>query len=94
MNVGEQTIDWLYREQLQVDEQWSIRTPTGFAWWADQNAQTIEILGEETGPDGESGYLIGIRTELLHDVDLSDAALTELNDGPMRFAALTASPGE
>ena len=34
MNAGEQTIDWLYREQLQIDEQWSIRTPEGFTWWA------------------------------------------------------------
>ncbi len=88
MNAGEQTIDWLYREQLQVDEAWSVRTPEGFTWWADQHAQTIEILGEETGPEGETGYLIGVRTDVLRDLDLDDAALTELNDGPMRFAAM------
>lgn len=90
MNAGEQTIDWLYREQLQVDEQWSIRTPDGFTWWADQNAQTIEILGEEIGPEGETGYAISVRTELLGDLDLSEDALTQINDGPMRFAALAA----
>lgn len=88
MNVGEQTIDWLYREQLQIDEQWSVRTPTGFTWWADQNAQTIEILAEETGPDGQLGYLIGVRTDVLRDLDLSEQTLAELNDGPMRFAAM------
>lgn len=90
MNAGEQTLDWLYREQLQVDEQWSVRADRGFTWWADQNAQTIEILGEETGPDGQTGHLIGVRTDLLRDLELSEAALAELNDGPMRFAALAA----
>lgn len=90
MNVGEQTIDWLYREQLQIDEQWSVRTATGFTWWADQNAQTVEILREETGPQGETGYLITVRTDVLRDLDLSEAALSELNDGPLRFAALAA----
>ena len=34
-------------------DEWAVRTPTGFTWWADQNAQTIEILGEEVGPEGE-----------------------------------------
>ena len=90
MNAGEQTIDWLYREQLQVDEQWSIRTPEGFTWWADQNAQTIEILGEEIGPEGETGYVISVRTDLLGELDLSEDALSQINDGPMRFAALAA----
>jgi hypothetical protein len=88
MNVGEQTIEWLYRDQLQVDEQWSVRTERGFTWWADQNAQTIEILGEESLPDGPTGYLIGVRTEVVTDVELTAAGLTELNDGPMRCAAL------
>lgn len=88
MNVGDQIIDWLYRDQLQVDEQWSVRTERGFTWWPDQNGQTVEILGEEAGPDGQIGYLIGVRTDLVTDLDLSEAALTELNDGPMRFAAL------
>jgi hypothetical protein len=58
MNVGEQVVDWLYSTQLQVDDEWSIRTPTGFTWWAAENAQTIEIVGEETAPDGETGYLV------------------------------------
>lgn len=88
MNTGEQTLDWLYRVQLQVDDQWSVRTATGFTWWADQNAQTVEILGEETGPDGQTGYLIGVRTDLLSDLNLTDESLAELNDGPMRFAGL------
>lgn len=89
MNAGEQTVDWLYREQLQVDEQWAVRTDRGFTWWADQNAQTIEIVGEETGPDGDTGYLIGVRTDIVTDLDLTEAALGDLNEGPMRLAALS-----
>ncbi|HEY3747341.1 MAG TPA: hypothetical protein VGL17_13910 [Gemmatimonadaceae bacterium] len=88
MDVGEQAIDWLYTTQLQVDEEWSVRTPTGFTWWADKNAQTIEIVGEETGPDGGIGYLLSVRTEMLRDLELTEAALVELNDGPMRCAAM------
>jgi hypothetical protein len=89
VNAGEQTIDWLYREQLQVDDRWAVRTERGFTWWADRNAQTIEILGEETGPDGETGYLIGVRTDMLTGLELSEAALGDLNEGPMRCAALS-----
>ena len=88
MNAGEKVVDWLYREQLHVDEQWSVRTERGFVWWADQNAQTIEVLGEDPGPDGRVGYLVGVRTELLYDLELTETALAEINDGPMRFAAL------
>ena len=88
MNAGEKVVDWLYREQLQVDEQWSVRSERGFTWWADQNAQTIEVLGEDPGPDGRPGYLVGVRTELLYDFDLNQTALAEINDGPMRFGAL------
>ncbi len=90
MNTGEQIIESLYSEQLQVDEKWSVRTDRGFTWWADQNAQTIEILAEETGPDGQTGYLIGVRTDLVSDFDLTETALAELNAGPMRMAAMSA----
>jgi hypothetical protein len=41
MNAGEKAIDWLFREQLRVDPEWSIRFPAGFTWWADRHAQTI-----------------------------------------------------
>ena len=88
MNLGEQTIDWLYNVQLQVDDEWAVRTTTGFTWWADQNAQTIEIVSQDTGPDGQAGFTIGVRTEMLVDLDLTDAALAELNEGPMRCAAM------
>lgn len=88
VNVAEQIIDWLYAEQLQIDDEWSVRTGQGFTWWPDQNAQTIEIAGEQTGPDGRPGYLISVRTEMVADLDLSADALLALNEGPMRTAAM------
>lgn len=88
MNVAEEIIDWLRTEQLQVDAQWSYLLPTGFTWWADEFAQTVEFVREETGPSGESGYLVCVRTELLRDLDLNPTALEQINALPMRCAAL------
>jgi hypothetical protein len=47
MNAGEKTLTWLYHEQLKFDEQWSVQTRSGFAWWADKIAQRVEISGGE-----------------------------------------------
>ena len=63
MNTGMKTIEWLFSEQLQVDDKWSVRTPNGFRWWADRNQQTVEVVGQETGPDEEIGYFVSVRTE-------------------------------
>jgi hypothetical protein len=87
-NLGQQTIEWLYNEQLKVDPEWSVWTENGFQWWPDKNAQTIEVIGEETGPDGEAGYLISVRTEFLKDLDLSDQSLYWINDFLMSLAAM------
>jgi len=89
LNIAERTIDWLRTEHLRADEQWSYLLPTGFSWWADQYLQTVEFLSEGTGPRGESGYLVCVRTELLRDLDLTDTALNEINGLPMRFASLS-----
>ena len=88
MNAGQQAIEWLYSTQLQVDDQWAVRRPDGFTWWAYQNAQTIEIIGEEEGPDGQTGYLIGVRTDMVDDLDLTDQAAEDICTGPMQTAAL------
>lgn len=88
MNIAEQTIGWLFKEHLQLDDQWSYLLPTGFTWWADRYAQTVEMVREQTGPNGESGYLICVRTELLRDLDLTDGALVEISGFPMRCASL------
>ncbi len=89
MTVAEDIIDWLRTEQLQIDEQFAYLLPTGFTWWADEYAQTAEFVLEETGPNGESGYQLCVRTELLRDLDLDEAALVGINTLPMRCAALS-----
>jgi hypothetical protein len=89
MNAGEQVLDFLYTTQLQVDDEWAVTTPTGFIWWAAENAQTVEILGEQTAEDGTTGYLIGVRTEMVSDLELTDAALADLNAGPMQLASMS-----
>lgn len=89
MNAGEQVLDFLYSTQLQVDDEWAVRTPLGFTWWAAGNAQSVEIIGEESGPENMTGQLLSVRTEMLSDIELTDDMLHALNDGPMRFAAMS-----
>ena len=89
MNAGTSTIEWLYSTQLQVDDEWAARTPDGFRWWADQQAQTIEVVGQEAGgPDEATGYFVAVRTELLRGVELDEQGLTALNDAYMMAASL------
>lgn len=89
MNVGQQTIEWLYSEQLKVDTEWSVRTPKGFTWWGYWNAQTIEVIGEERGPDGNTGYLISVRTDLLKSLELTDKNLEIINLTLMSMASMS-----
>jgi hypothetical protein len=88
MNFGEETIQWLYNDQLQVDDGWSIRTANGFTWWADKHAQTIEVLGEETGPDGDSAYLVSVRTDFLRNFEINQEAVAKINALLMSFASM------
>jgi hypothetical protein len=88
MNAGEKTIDWLFQEQLRVDHKWSIKLPTGFTWWADRHAQTIEIVGSESSEDGETAYLISIRTDLLRNLKLTDKTAAGINALLMHFASM------
>lgn len=89
MNTGKQTVEWLFHEQLKIDEKWALRTSNGFRWWADKNVQTVEVIRQMEGPDGEIGYLISVRTELLNSLELSDSALIKLNSFLMPFASMT-----
>lgn len=88
INAGQKTIEWLYREQLKIDDQWSVRRKNGFTWWADKNAQTIEIIGSEQHESGDTAYLVSVRTEFLHNVDLTPRALEGLNALVMPFASM------
>lgn len=76
MNAGISTINWLYNEQLRVDEEWSLKTSGGFAWWAHQHRQRIEVISSEVGPAGDNVYHVRVETELIRNLKLSDKALT------------------
>ena len=89
MDAGTRAIEWLYARQLKVDDHWAVRTPDGFRWWADKQAQTIEVVGqEEGGPGGAVGYLIEVRTDVLRDVKLDEAGLSTVNSEAMSFASM------
>ena len=88
MNPGRATIEWLYDEQLQVDDEWAVRTPGGFRWWPDHHAQTVEIVGEGKGPAGEAAYWVSIRTDVVRNVQMERAAGLLLNLTVMPFASL------
>lgn len=88
MTVGQMTIEWLYSEQLKVDPEWSERTSSGFKWWAHKQAQTIEVIGQERGPDGNIGYFISVRTDVLRSVTLSEQQRMALNDTIMPSASM------
>ncbi len=88
-NAGVRTIEWLFQDQLKVDAEWSVRTPAGFRWWADKNAQVIEVVGQESGPNGELGYFVAIRTELLRSLDLGDREAAIINAVLMPVASMS-----
>ena len=76
MNAGNATVDWLYDEQLKVDDAWSVRRSGGFTWWPHRHAQHVEVIGSEAGPDGNAGYFVRVKTDFVRNVNLSEEALT------------------
>lgn len=87
MNAAESTLKWLYREQLKVDDKWSIQTPNGFTWWADKNAQTIEITGEESNSETKA-YFIRVKTDLFQDIELNEQTCILLNALLMPYSSM------
>lgn len=87
MNAGNRAPRWLFDERLKVDREWSESTASGFRWWADHNAQTIEVVGTEEGPEG-TAYLVSVRTAYLRSVELDPAALAKIDAVLMSFASL------
>jgi hypothetical protein len=89
MNAGTRALDWLFTEQLKVDRHWAVRSPTGFQWWADKQAQTVEVIGEmEGGPDGAVGYVVRVQTDVLRGVELDEPGLFVLNNEIMSFPSM------
>ena len=90
MDAGKQTVEWLYSEQLKVDDRWAVRTPDGFRWWADKHAQTIEVIGQDAaGPDWPEGYFVAVSTELLRSVDMDHHMLSVVNEHLMMLASMS-----
>lgn len=88
MRIGEHTLDWLRISLLQIDAEWLEETPNGFRWWPHQQAQTLEVIGQEIGPDGATVDLVQVRTELLVDLDLDPEALEVLQAVALRTAGM------
>jgi hypothetical protein len=40
-----------------------------------QERTDSQVIGQEVGPDGDIGYIVSVRTELLRSVDLNDCTL-------------------
>jgi len=84
-------IDWLFDEQLQVDEEWAVRTDRGFTWWPDGQAQTIEVIEEAAdGADSRKtpSVLLSVRTEFLSGLELTDQAAVTINSSLLSTATL------
>ncbi|RKT38060.1 hypothetical protein, partial [Thiocapsa rosea] len=90
MNIGQNTLNWLRTELFQVEEAWSEETPRGFRWWPHRQAQTLEVIGREAGPDGAPAALVLVRTELLRDLDLGEEVLAVLQAVTLRTAGMAA----
>lgn len=87
---GRGTLQWLSSNQLKTDPEWSVHLEKGFSWWPDRQRQTVEQVKEMRGPDGETGYVIEIRTDVAKDVDLSESVLRFLDLFSMQCCTMAA----
>jgi len=88
MRFENETLDWLFNEQLRIDPEWSVLTGKGFTWWAHAHAQSIEVLGEVES-EGDRATLVGVRTEVARHVPLSPKTERLLNVCWMPFASMS-----
>lgn len=88
MSIGQNTLDWLRTDLFQVEAAWSEETARGFRWWPHRQAQTLEVIGQEAGPDGAPAALVQVRTELLRDLDLDEEVLAVLQAVTLRTAGM------
>lgn len=77
---GRQTLDWLYANQLAIDDQWALRSKDQFTWWAGSYAQTIRVVGRDAGPNGMTGCRISIKTDFVRAVPEPHRARTAVNE--------------
>ena len=56
--------------------------------WAPPAEPAVEVVGQETGPDGDMGYFVFVRTELVRSLQLGDHELKAINALLMAFASM------
>jgi len=88
MSIRRNTLDWLRTDLFRVDAAWSEDTARGFRWWPHRQAQTLEVIGRQIGPDGAPADLVLVRTELLRDLDLDEDVLEVLQAVTLRTAGM------
>lgn len=86
--INNETLEFLYYKQLQVDPEWSEITPAGFRWWPDKNVQTIELFRQEHCPELGTGHYFSIHTELFRSLDLTDEQLRAIHTLLMPYASM------
>lgn len=74
---GARVVELIY-ENLQVDEQWSLREDRGFCWWGQNFAQRV---WSEPGydDDGIVIYRLHAQTDVVRGVDVTPSVLQGLN---------------
>lgn len=68
MTADDQLLLWLYRDQLQVDDNWSIKHPNGFSWWAHEYRQDVACVAQICDHEGDWAYLMSISTDVVVDI--------------------------
>ena len=89
MNASRKTIEWLYRNQLRVDEKWSIARDNGFTWWADKNAQQVEIVGIESDKELGEAFLVRVTTDFFRGLRLNEKTLQGISLMLMAHASMS-----
>jgi hypothetical protein len=70
MDAGLALVDYLY-QRMKIDDQWAVRRPRGFTWWAGPLAQ--HIWAEDPLDDlGERICRVHVQTDLLSGFDGAD----------------------
>ena len=87
MDPAARIIDFLY-ERLAIDDDWAVREPDGFTWWAGPAAQRVWAVPPRD-VQGVAVSTVHIETDLLRGVPASEAAFERLA-GINRLASLSA----
>ena len=71
-DIGVQAVDALFK-RLMIEEEWSVRKPRGFTWWAHRVAQHVEA-GRPSWDGEREACALRVWTDVAKDVDPTRAA--------------------